>query len=1193
MYSCSTDTSINKNISVKPNIFGRPRLFSPTEAGENSHNSARSGIRNFSNITQNVKISLQHCGLKDNLSRIEDAICKTSDESLVHKLRGLQAILDVLQIETVNTDLQANYLKSFMSFDDAFELFLGFQPGKSMENTTSSDRKSFKELLCHPEYGLCVYIVYVDKADRYYIVLRSDDVDMAHFIEELLQVGVTGNVSRERVTLNNETVHALINSMDSEWDRKVARVLIGANRSNKELNQLGISIENINKSTEEVISIAIEIQNSQLAAEDILMLHYSDKKEKIEKKIEENKARLEKKQSEWSHVQLMDLQDSIDVLQEQFEDIDHLLQQSTPTDQKRFQRMRKRKAESLIEEHRFKKRKLGNQGRPEAIDEEVEEFILKAIEDKATYHGRRKETTMFTNRRVKVRDLKNIANENLFKRGLKPVKSYVTVYNRSRPRNKRSLQAKRHKGKMLFCTRKPPKTEDNSNESTHYQRAHKKNVVKQFFSERSANETKFSFARSIDDKAYVRPGTSEGFEKTRNKRILTPSAEEKSRKLPKYDWPESKVYVTPSTHRLLSKTSVKIDGEEQFLNCDDTHVVFTRPKAYVGSSGTTWANETQRLRCLMPDKFEVNNDKQYSKNFRAICADLKDNVKLFTMMSTDEDIKRIAKPSPEAKYVSYEVKRLVHLDSSINRITSSDELTTLTEAEKSLYSSNVLPQIKEIKKSADTIKMHLESNMYDDILPPYASLSRVCLKFLDVMNNLALPIIKPRWFENSDAGPGVGVSNFEVRFRDAELSILYDRDYSCRVHSARGNSGDNEAERTNSAVGDSIVDGATLQWNRFPKFYNMSDEEISQLTVQDYDTHEQERMEKNAWWVSKELAYRIDAAPVFNEYIHSFVTVKPEEAFFFNREYITQFNKSTGENQTEIPGYYYCVKIMKFIKDHYHVGELYMEFIKDGCKEKDESQHCNWCKETEWRGPVMSRVPEPCPDKDNQGHYMDVFKSSNYTATGEIRPIDQFAPRANLKKLFAEGKIASYDNKAIDDFTKKYIVSKEHAKEYVKHLEELNTGALIRAREKERKKLLKQAKTFSDYNWKELADKGKIMSLTKLELKHYLTHYKLSCQGKKCDWAKRIESHLVVSTTSCTANTKNVNACTPNTDNANTTVPSDTDDDSADEYCSSEDEVLKFGHDTDDEDYDVYFMPQRITTRSGRSATTISSVRVN
>ena len=250
-------------------------------------------------------------------------------------------------------------------------------------------------------------------------------------------------------------------------------------------------------------------------------------------------------------------------------------------------------------------------------------------------------------------------------------------------------------------------------------------------------------------------------------------------------------------------------------------------------------------------------------------------------------------------------------------------------------------------------------------------------------------------------------------------------------------------------------------------------------------------------------------------------------------------------------------------------------------------QFCNFFTNI---GPNLAKKI-PNSDRSHQSFLPGKLVNSIFLEDVNQQEILEICNFRNMK-LFAEGKIASYDNKAIDDFTKKYIVSKEHAKEYVKHLEELNTGALIRAREKERKKLLKQAKTFSDYNWKELADKGKLMSLTKLELKHYLTHYKLSCQGKKCDWAKRIESHLVVSTTSCTANTKNVNACTPNTDNANTTVPSDTDDDSADEYCSSEDEVLKFGHDTDDEDY-VYFMPQRITTRSGRSATTISSVRVN
>ena len=90
------------------------------------------------------------------------------------------------------------------------------------------------------------------------------------------------------------------------------------------------------------------------------------------------------------------------------------------------------------------------------------------------------------------------------------------------------------------------------------------------------------------------------------------------------------------------------------------------------------------------------------------------------------------------------------------------------------------------------------------------------------------------------------MSNFDVRFRDAELTLLYEGDYACRVHSARGSSGDNEAERTNSAVGDSIVDGATLQWNKYPKFYNLSDDQIAKLTLQEYDSEEEKRMEINA-----------------------------------------------------------------------------------------------------------------------------------------------------------------------------------------------------------------------------------------------------------------------------------------------------------------------------------------------------------
>ena len=53
----------------------------------------------------------------------------------------------------------------------------------------------------------------------------------------------------------------------------------------------------------------------------------------------------------------------------------------------------------------------------------------------------------------------------------------------------------------------------------------------------------------------------------------------------------------------------------------------------------------------------------------------------------------------------------------------------------------------------------------------------------------------------TDAGAGVGVSNFEVRFRDAEIARIHNLDYKIRVHRACGDSGQNEAERTNSASG--------------------------------------------------------------------------------------------------------------------------------------------------------------------------------------------------------------------------------------------------------------------------------------------------------------------------------------------------------------------------------------------------------
>ena len=61
--------------------------------------------------------------------------------------------------------------------------------------------------------------------------------------------------------------------------------------------------------------------------------------------------------------------------------------------------------------------------------------------------------------------------------------------------------------------------------------------------------------------------------------------------------------------------------------------------------------------------------------------------------------------------------------------------------------------------------------------------------------------------ELTDEGPGVGVTNFEVKFRFAEICRFHGNDRRTRIHRARGNSEPNDAERTNSSIGNALLMG--------------------------------------------------------------------------------------------------------------------------------------------------------------------------------------------------------------------------------------------------------------------------------------------------------------------------------------------------------------------------------------------------
>ena len=142
--------------------------------------------------------------------------------------------------------------------------------------------------------------------------------------------------------------------------------------------------------------------------------------------------------------------------------------------------------------------------------DEDERFVLECIENKATAHARCHDPLLYLNHRVKKRDFLKLVNYNRARRGLKRLKSATTVYNRARPRNIRSIQAKNHLGMGLFCSKKPPKLQGKDNILTHYQRAFKKNILLRQCDESNGEGLKFNLFLSRDNKAYICPGTGTG-----------------------------------------------------------------------------------------------------------------------------------------------------------------------------------------------------------------------------------------------------------------------------------------------------------------------------------------------------------------------------------------------------------------------------------------------------------------------------------------------------------------------------------------------------------------------------------------------------------------------------------------------------------------------------------------------------------
>lgn len=98
----------------------------------------------------------------------------------------------------------------------------------------------------------------------------------------------------------------------------------------------------------------------------------------------------------------------------------------------------------------------------------------------------------------------------------------------------------------------------------------------------------------------------------------------------------------------------------------------------------------------------------------------------------------------------------------------------------------------------------------NELLGLYSKLTGEITRLLEFIGALKLPQVKPRQNEFTDGGPGVGVSNFQSRFRSAEWFCIHSLDRLLRVHRVTGDSSQKEAERMNAAIGNAMVDGRSL-----------------------------------------------------------------------------------------------------------------------------------------------------------------------------------------------------------------------------------------------------------------------------------------------------------------------------------------------------------------------------------------------
>ena len=179
-----------------------------TSTAAEKWSSARSNIREESVVSEFVKQSSQACSVDINKLKLKGYLGSTKSDYVKRCINGLLSVIEILE----HSD--------FLTVDDAYDIFASF-----FEN--QPDKDTFKRKLLDKDVGLCCCLVTNPHTLEQIVIMKGIVGNSARVFQRLTTTFKDSEMKANYPKLSSDLVEKLISSMDTEYDRKCAKIIVG------------------------------------------------------------------------------------------------------------------------------------------------------------------------------------------------------------------------------------------------------------------------------------------------------------------------------------------------------------------------------------------------------------------------------------------------------------------------------------------------------------------------------------------------------------------------------------------------------------------------------------------------------------------------------------------------------------------------------------------------------------------------------------------------------------------------------------------------------------------------------------------------------------------------------------------------------------------------------------------------------